>query len=104
MRYKDWKVVFREQRAARVRRLGWSRSSSSALPAMYQLRADPFERGGEAIEYHHWMVDHAFLIVPAAAYVGQWLQSFREYPPRMTPASFNLEKVMAEVQKPANKA
>ncbi len=56
-----------------------------------------------AMEYHKWLVDHLFLIVPAAAYVGQWLQSFREYPPRMTPASFNLEKVMAEVQKPANK-
>ena len=26
-----------------------------------------------------------------------------EYPPRMTPASFNLEKVMAEVQRPASK-
>jgi hypothetical protein len=28
---------------------------------------------------------------PAAAYVGQWLQSFREFPPRQKPGSFNLD-------------
>ena len=103
LRYNDWKVVFREQRA-----IGFGVWTEPFVelraPTMYQLRADPFERGDEAIEYHRWKVDHAFLIVPAAAYVGQWLQSFREFPPRMTPASFNLEKVMEEVQKPANKA
>ena len=32
---------------------------------------------------------------PAAAYVGQWLQSFREFPPRQKPGSFNLDQVMA---------
>ena len=103
LRYEEWKVVFREQRAVGFG--VWTEPFVELrAPAMYQLRADPFERGSEAIEYHKWMVDHLFLIVPAAAYVGQWLQSFRDYPPRMAPASFNLEKVMAEVQKPANKA
>ena len=103
MRYEDWKIVFREQRA---HGFGvWTEPFVELrVPGMYQLRADPFERGDESLDYRHWVVDHAFLIVPAAAYVGQWLQSFREFPPRMTPASFNLEKVMEEVQRPANKA
>ncbi len=103
LRYNDWKVVFREQRA-----IGFSVWAEPFVelraPMMYQLRADPFGRGPEGIEYQRWHIHHAFLLVPAAAYVGQWLQSFREFPPRMTPASFNLEKVMAEIQKPANKA
>ena len=36
-------------------------------------------------------------IAPAAAYVGQWLQSFKEFPPRQKPGSFNLERVMEAV-------
>ena len=38
-----------------------------------------------------------FVIAPAAAYVGKWLQSFREFPPRQKPGSFNLERVMEQV-------
>jgi len=40
------------------------------------------------------MADRAFLIVPAQAIVGQWLQSFKEFPVRQKPASFNLDSVM----------
>jgi arylsulfatase len=29
--------------------------------------------------------------------VGKWLQSFREFPPRQKPASFNLDQVMASI-------
>ena len=39
-------------------------------------------------------MDRMFMIAPAGAYVGQWLQSFREFPPRQKPGSFNLERVM----------
>jgi arylsulfatase len=31
------------------------------------------------------------------AYVGQWLQSFREFPPRQKPGSFNLDRVMESI-------
>lgn len=38
-----------------------------------------------------------FVMAPAAAYVGNWLQSFKEFPPRQKPGSFTLERVMEEV-------
>ncbi len=38
-----------------------------------------------------------FLIAPAAAFIGDWRQSFREFPPRQKPGSFNLEPVMQAV-------
>ena len=38
-----------------------------------------------------------FLIVPAASFVGNWLQSFRQFPPRQKPGGFNLERVMEAV-------
>jgi arylsulfatase len=42
-----------------------------------------------------------FAIAPAAAYVGRWLQSFKEYPPRQKPGSFSLDRVMEQVTKKA---
>ena len=38
-----------------------------------------------------------FAIAPAGAYVAQWLQSFRDFPPRQKPGSFNLDRVMEAV-------
>ena len=37
------------------------------------------------------------MFAPAAAYVGRWLQSFREFPPRQKPDTFNLDRVMEAV-------
>jgi hypothetical protein len=57
------------------------------------LRMDPFERARQedAMGYQRWYVEHMFAIAPASAYVGQWLQSFKEFPPRQKPGSFNLD-------------
>jgi arylsulfatase len=41
-----------------------------------------------------------FMITPAAAHVAQWLQSFREFPPRMKPGTFSLDAVMEAVSQP----
>jgi arylsulfatase len=68
------------------------------LPKLFNLRTDPFERADhEAMGYPQWRMERAFLIAPAGAYVGQWLQSFKEFPPRQKPGSFNLERVMEAV-------
>jgi len=40
------------------------------------------------------------VLAPAGAYVGQWLQSFREFPPRQKPGSFSLDRVMEQVTAP----
>jgi hypothetical protein len=38
-----------------------------------------------------------FAIAPASAYVGKWLESFKEFPPRQKPGSFNLDNVMEKL-------
>ena len=60
---------------------------------------DPFERAEEenAIGYQRWFLERMFLIAPAASHVGNWLQSFREFPPRQKRGSFNLERAMQAV-------
>jgi arylsulfatase len=50
--------------------------------------------------YQRWYLDHMFAIAPAAGYVGQWLQSFKDYPPRQKPGSFNLDRVMEKLSSP----
>jgi len=44
------------------------------------------------------MVHHAFLLVPAQAYVGKFRMTFKDYPPRQRAASFNLDSVMKQLQ------
>jgi hypothetical protein len=68
-------------------------------PTLTHLRMDPFERAEHenAMGFQRWYLDHMFVIAPAGAYVGQWLQSFKEFPPRQKPGSFNLDRVMEAV-------
>lgn len=62
------------------------------------LRSDPFERAEyEGMHYNRWFADHLYVLAPAGFYVAQWPQSFREFPPRQKPGSFNLEGVMEEI-------
>jgi arylsulfatase len=44
------------------------------------------------------MLDHGFLAVPAQAVVGKFLMSFKNYPPRQKPGSFNLDEVLRKIQ------
>jgi arylsulfatase len=96
IRVKDWKIVFKEQDNKGI---GVWRGDFTNLrvPKLFELRADPFERGDESILYDKWMVDRAFVQVPAQAFVAKWLESFKEFPIRQKPASFNLDSVMAKL-------
>lgn len=44
-------------------------------------------------------MDRIFVMVPAQAYIGQWLSSFKEFPPRMKSGSFSLDQVMEKLTK-----
>ena len=102
LRYNNWKMVFMEQRSHGFD--VWQEPFVTLrLPKLFNLRSDPFERADhEGMGYAQWRIDRAYLIAPAGAVVGQWLQSFREYPPRQKPGSFNLNHVMEAMTKPAN--
>jgi hypothetical protein len=69
-------------------------------PKLYNLRSDPFERGDEdgSVFYDKWMADRAFLLVPAQAIVGQFLGTFKEFPPRQRPASFGVDQALEKAR------
>ena len=101
MRYGNWKITFLKQNAMGLK-VWQTPFEELRAPLITNLRMDPFERAEEenAMGYQRWYLDRMYLIAPAAAYVGQWLQSFREFPPRQKPGSFNLDRVMEAVSKP----
>ena len=100
VRVHQWKMAFKEQEHTGLD--VWKREFTNLrVPNLYNLRADPFERGPESFEYGRWMADRAFLIVPTQAVVSVWLDSFKEYPIRQKPASFNLDGVMEKLTTPA---
>ena len=45
-----------------------------------------------------WRVEHAFVLVPAQQYVGQFLATFKEFPPSQKPGSFSLDQAMEALQ------
>ncbi len=98
LRFDNWKLVFLEQRAQGTLQIWSEPFTSLRLPKIFNLRTDPFERADiTSNTYYDWLLDHAFLLVPAQDYVGQFLMTFKDYPPRQKAASFNLDDVMKKL-------
>jgi len=99
LRVGNWKVEFLQQRAH-----GFDvwREPMVALraPNLYNLRTDPFERASEdaTLFYAKWMADRTYLLVPAQAIVGEFLKTFRDFPPRQKPASFSIDQALEKAR------
>ena len=95
LRYDDWKIMFMEQPAAGTFRVWQQPFVPLRVPMIYNLRRDPYERATVTSNaYYEWLLDRAYLLVPAQAYVGQFLETFKEFPPRQKAASFAVDQVM----------
>ncbi|WP_164361385.1 arylsulfatase [Sulfuriroseicoccus oceanibius] len=98
LRYLDWKVIFMEQKTTGTFRVWMEPFVPLRVPLIFNLRRDPYERAEETSNtYYDWMIDRAFLLVPAQAFVGGFLETFKEFPPRQEAASFSLDKVMRKL-------
>jgi len=99
LRYQQYKITFQEQRGEGFD--GWQEEYSTLrLPKIYNLRSDPFEEANHSMDYEHWRADRLFLLVPAQQYVGQFLASFKEFPPSQKVGSFSLDQVLETLQSP----
>ncbi|WP_040546055.1 arylsulfatase [Salipiger bermudensis] len=102
LRYADWKITFLEQKAWATFRAWIEPLTELRTPLIFNLRRDPYERAYRTSNtFYDWMLDHAYMYVPAQQYVANFLESFEEYPPRQEAASFSLEKVMETLSEPA---
>jgi arylsulfatase len=99
LRYNDWKAMFLEQKAYTTLRAWIEPWTELRVPLIFNLRRDPYERAYRTSNtYYDWLIDRVFFLVPAQAYVGQFLETFKEFPPRQKPASFSIDQVMEKLQ------
>jgi hypothetical protein len=99
LRYDNWKIVFMEQRVPGTLRIWAEPFVALRVPKIFNLRTDPYERADiTSNTYYDWLMDHVFMLVPAQAFVGQFLTTFKEYPQRQKAASFNMEEVMEKLK------
>jgi arylsulfatase len=102
LRYRDWKIIFMEQKTMGGFRVWMEPFVPLRVPLIFNLRRDPYERATiTSNTYYDWMLDRAYMLVPAQAYVGEFLQTFKKYPPRQKAASFSLDQVMEKLTAPA---
>jgi arylsulfatase len=103
LRYNDWKAVFMEQRATGTLELWANPFTPLRVPLLFNLRRDPYERAQlTSNTYYDWMLDRVFLLLPASDYVGKFLATFQEFPPRQKAGAFNLDQVMQTLVQPAS--
>jgi arylsulfatase len=91
--------VFLEQRVTGTMLVWAEPFVQLRVPKIFNLRTDPYERADfTSNTYWDWMLDHAFLLVPAQAFVGQMIASFVEFPPRQEAATFGIKDALAKMQ------
>jgi arylsulfatase A-like enzyme len=99
LRYDNWKFVFLEQRAPGTLRVWAEPYTALRLPKLFNLRTDPYERADiTSNTYYDWLINHAWIFIPAQAYVAEMLQTLAEFPARQEPASFSVDKVMEKLR------
>jgi arylsulfatase A-like enzyme len=102
MRFDNWKIVFAEQRALGTMQVWSEPYVRLRVPKIFNLRLDPYERADiTSNTYYDWVLDHAFLFVPAQEYVTQFMQTFKAFPPRQKAASFTVEQASQQLKQGA---
>ena len=100
LRYDNWKLVFAEQRVPGTLAIWSEPFVHTRIPKLFNLRLDPYERAYiTSNTYWDWYLNHAFIMLPAQNYVGRFLSTFQQYPPRQKAASFTIDQVMKKLEK-----
>jgi arylsulfatase len=95
LRFDNWKVVFMEQRAAGTLRVWAEPFTPLRVPKLYNLRTDPFERADTTSNtYYDWFINHDYIALASQVIVSQFLETFKEFPPRQKSASFTIDQAL----------
>ena len=99
LRMDNWKVVFMEQRVQGTLQIWSEPFVPLRVPKLYNLRTDPFERADVTSNtYYSWFVENAILALTASTIAAQFLETFREFPPRQKAATFTIDQAMAKLE------
>jgi arylsulfatase len=102
LRYDNWKFVFSEQRCPGTLRIWSEPFVTMRFPKLFNLRTDPYERADiTSNTYYDWWMDHAYICVPAQTIVGEFLATFKEFPPSQAAGSFGVDQVLEKLREGA---
>ena len=74
VRYDDWKVTFKT------------------------IKGNLFTGTEDSMMYARWWGDKLWTLIPSSAIVGQFLMTFKEYPPSQTSGTFGIEKALKMIE------
>ena len=69
------------------------------LPKLFNLRTDPYERADiTSNTYWDWVFNNAIMVLAAQGVVGDFLATFKDFPPRQKAASFTIDQAMEKME------
>ena len=99
VRFDNWKVVFMEQRKAGTLAVWAEPFVPLRFPKLFNLRTDPFERADVTSNtYYDWFLSKDYMVGAADAIVEEFLQTFREFPPRQRAATFTIDQAIEKMK------
>ena len=99
-RHENWKAVFCQMRAPGGFAVWYEPFECLRIPKLYNLRMDPYERADiVSDQYDDWRVQNAYLMGWMTFHAAAFLETFVDYPPSQTPASFTIDQIQESVDK-----
>jgi hypothetical protein len=100
LRYENWKFVFEEQRERGTLQIWQEPFTKLRFPKLFDLRSDPYERADiTSNTYWDWVFTHVYLFAAAQSRVGEFLATFKEFPPAQRPDSFSIDQIQEELKR-----
>jgi arylsulfatase len=91
----DYKYVYSEQRSPGTLELWAEPFTTLRLQKIFNLFQDPFERADiTSNTFWDWQIDHLGGIYGATNDVFEFIATFKDFPPRSFPPSFNPANIM----------
>jgi len=101
LRYKNWKVHFMVQDQRGTLEIWQRKFRGLRMPYVFNLRTDPYENATiTSNTYWDWYIDHAWILYPLPDVVGQFLATFKDFPPRQKAASFTIGDALETLEQP----
>ncbi|SFN43056.1 arylsulfatase [Variovorax sp. OV329] len=95
VRYDDWKITFKTIKG----NLLTGSVESTNVPWVTNLRQDPWERYQEqSLSYGRWWGDKLWTLIPSGVIVGEFLATFKEFPPSQLSATTGIERALQTIQ------
>ena len=93
----DYKYVFSEQRAKGTMQVWAEPFTTLRLQKIFNVMQDPYERADiTSNTFWDWQLNHVGSMYGVMDEVFKFAATFKEYPPRSTPPSFNPANIMEE--------